>query len=58
MRLQLFTPAFLRSLALPQEAEQLSLTTVSEKLVKIGARIVQHGQYVVFHSDVAREGCR
>ena len=38
----------LRSLALPREVEQWSLTTLREKLVKIGARIVRHGRYVVF----------
>jgi Transposase DDE domain group 1 len=38
----------LRTLALPQEVEQWSLTTLREKLVKIGARIVRHGRYVVF----------
>jgi hypothetical protein len=27
---------------------QWSLTTLREKLVKIGARIVRHGRYVVF----------
>ena len=32
----------------PQEVEQWSLTTLREKLVKIGARIVRHGRYVVF----------
>ena len=39
---------FLRSLALPAEVEHWSLTTLREKLVKIGARIVRHGRYVVF----------
>jgi DDE family transposase len=39
---------FLRTLALPQEVEQWSLTTLRDKLVKIGARIVRHGRYVVF----------
>lgn len=39
---------FLRSLALPKEVEQRSLTTLCEKLLKIGARIVRHGRYVVF----------
>jgi hypothetical protein len=39
---------FLRSLALPREVAQWSLTTLREKLVKIGARIVRHGRYVVF----------
>ena len=53
MRLQLHALAynlanFLRTLALPQEVEHWSLTTLREKLVKIGARIVRHGRYVVF----------
>ena len=39
---------FLRSLILPQEVKQRSLTTLREKLVKIGARIVRHRRYVVF----------
>jgi Transposase DDE domain group 1 len=43
IRLQL-----LRTLALPEEVEHWSLTTLREKLVKIGARIVRHGRYVVF----------
>ena len=53
VRLQLFALAynlanFLRTLALPDEVAQWSLTTLREKLVKIGARIVRHGRYVVF----------
>jgi hypothetical protein len=53
VRLQLHALAynlanFLRSLALPQEVAQWSLTTLREKLVKIGARIVRHGRYLVF----------
>jgi hypothetical protein len=53
VRLQLFALAynlanFLRSLALPTEVAQWSLTTLREKLAKIGARIVRHGRYVVF----------
>ena len=53
VRLQLFALAynlakFLRSLALPEAVAQWSLTTLREKLVKIGARIVRHGRYVVF----------
>lgn len=39
---------FLRSLVLPTEAAQWSLSTLRERLVKIGARIVRHGCYVVF----------
>ena len=34
--------------SLPTEVAQWSLTTLREKLVKIGARIVRHGRYVVF----------
>jgi hypothetical protein len=53
VRLQLHALAynlanFLRSLALPREVEQWSLTTFREKLVKIGAWIVRHGRYVIF----------
>ena len=39
---------FLRSLALPREVAQWSSITLREKLVKIGARTVRHGRYVVF----------
>jgi hypothetical protein len=53
VRLQLHALAynlanFLRALALPREVEQWSLTTLREKLVKIGARVVRHGRYLVF----------
>ncbi len=37
-----------RTLALPQEVEQWSLTTLRDKLVKIGAKVVRHGRYVTF----------
>jgi Transposase DDE domain group 1 len=33
---------------LQDQVAQWSLTTLREKLVKIGARIVRHGRYVVF----------
>jgi hypothetical protein len=39
---------FLRTLALPERVEHWSLTTLREKSVKIGARIVRHGRYMVF----------
>jgi hypothetical protein len=39
---------FLRTLALPEQVEHWSLTTLREKLAKIGSRIVRHGRYVVF----------
>jgi hypothetical protein len=53
VRLQLFALAsnlanFLRSLALPGEAAHWWRPSLREKLVKIGARIVRHGRYVVF----------
>ncbi len=37
-----------RTLALPKELEHWSLSTVREKLVKIGAKVVRHGRYVTF----------
>ncbi len=37
-----------RTLALPDEVEHWSLTTLREKLVKIGAKVVRHGRYVTF----------
>jgi len=53
VRLQLHALAynlanFMRTLALPKEVEHWSLTTIREKLVKIGAKIVAHGRYVTF----------
>jgi hypothetical protein len=53
VRLQLHALAynlgnFMRTLALPKEVEHWSLTTLREKLVKIGAKVVKHGQYVTF----------
>ncbi len=43
-----------RKLALPKEVEHWSLTTLREKLVKIGAKVVHHGRYVTFQlADVA-----
>ena len=38
----------MRTLALPKEVEHWSLTTLREKLVKIGAKVVHHGRYVTF----------
>ena len=37
-----------RTLALQREVEHRSLTTLREKLIKIGAKIVRHGRYVTF----------
>ncbi len=53
MRLQLHVLAynmgnFLRTLALPDEVEHWSMTTLRDKLIKIGAKVVRHGRYVTF----------
>jgi hypothetical protein len=36
----------MRTLALPEAVKQWSLTSLREKLVKIGAKIVTHARYV------------
>ncbi len=33
---------------MPKEVEHWSMTTLREKLVKIGAKVVSHGRYVTF----------
>ncbi len=53
VRLQLFALTynlanFLRRLALPQSVRHWSLTTLREKLIKIGAKIVRHARSVTF----------
>ena len=35
-------------MTLTEEVEHWSLTTLREKLVKIGAKVVRHGRYVTF----------
>ncbi len=37
-----------RKLAPPKEVEHWSLTTMREKLIKIGAKVVRHGRYITF----------
>ena len=39
---------FLRRLALPRDVKHWSLTTLREKLVKIGAKVTRHSKYVFF----------
>ena len=39
---------FLRTLATPEPIKEWSLTTLEEKLIKIGAKLVSHGRYVAF----------
>ncbi len=53
VRLQLHALAynlgnFLRTLALPEAIAHWSLTSLREKLVKIGAKLVSHGRYIAF----------
>ena len=53
VRLQLFALAynlgnFLRRLVLPKGVKHWSLTTLREKLIKIGAKVTAHSRYVVF----------
>lgn len=49
----LFAPAdnlgnFLRRLALPRPMTRWTMTTLREKPITIGARVVEHARYVVF----------
>jgi hypothetical protein len=53
VRLQLHALAynlgnFMRTLAMPKAAEPWSLTSLREKLIKIGAKVVRHGRYTTF----------
>jgi hypothetical protein len=53
VRLQLHALAynlgnFMRTLAMPKTAHPWSLTSLREKLIKIGAKVVSHGRYVTF----------
>jgi Transposase DDE domain group 1 len=53
VRLQLHALAynlanFLRTLALPDEMERWSLTTLREKVVKVGAKVVAHARSTIF----------
>ena len=53
VRLQLFALAynlgnFLRRLALPREVKRWSLTTLRDKLIKIGAKVVHHARHITF----------
>lgn len=53
VRLQLFGLAynlgnFMRRLALPRSVKKWSLTTMREKLIKIGAKVVRHSGYIIF----------
>ena len=52
-RLQLFASAYnpansLRQLVLPKPIRGWTLTTLLEKLIKIGAKVVRHSKYLLF----------
>ncbi len=53
VRLQLHALAynlanFLRTLATPEAIGRWSLTSLRERLIKTGARLVRHGRYAIF----------
>ena len=53
VRLQLHVLAynlgnFVRTLTMPKTVERWSMTSLREKLIKIGAKVVSHGRYVTF----------
>jgi hypothetical protein len=58
VRLQLHALAynlanFLRTLATPKEIETWSLTSLRERLIKTGVRLVRHGRYAIFQMAAA-----
>ena len=53
VRLQLFALSynlanFLRRLGLPRSVKQWSLTTLRDKFIKIGAKVLSHARYMIF----------
>jgi hypothetical protein len=53
VRLRLFVPAynlgnFLRQAVLPQAVRHWTLTTLREKLIKMGAKVVRHSRQIIF----------
>jgi hypothetical protein len=46
----------MRTLAMPKAAERWSLTSLREKLIKIGAKVTSHGRYITF--QLAEVACR
>ena len=60
VRLQLLVLAynlgnFLRQAVLPRSVRHWTLTTLREKLIKIGAKVVRHSRQIIFRRW--REGC-
>ena len=53
VRLQLFALAynlgnFFRQVALPKSVRHWTMTTLREKVIKIGAKVVSHARYIIF----------
>jgi len=49
---------FLKCLALPPSIKHWSLTTLREKLVKIGAKVTRHAKYVTFQLAEVAVSCK
>jgi hypothetical protein len=53
IRLQLFALTynlgnFFRQVALPKSVRHWTMTTLREKVIKIGAKVVSHARYIIF----------
>jgi len=58
VRLQLFVRAynlgnFLRQAVLPQAVRHWTLTTLREKLIKIGAKVVRHSRIIAIDQNLS-----
>ena len=49
---------FLRRLVLPRPMKTWTMTTLREKLIKIGAKVVRHAKYVIFQMAEVAVPCR
>jgi hypothetical protein len=63
VRLQLHALAynlgnFLRTLAIPEPIKNWSLTSLKEKLIKIGAKVISHGRYIAFQMAEVKNAVR
>src|SRR5215472_308043 len=63
VRLQLHALAynlgnFMRTLTMPKAAAPWSLTSLRQKLIKVGAKVVSHGRYVTFQMAEVAVSCQ
>ena len=49
---------FVRRLALPKSVKHWSLTTLREKLIKIGAKVVAHAWYAIYQMAQVAVPCK